>query len=144
MKLPLLSMITFAPVLGILVISLIPRGKDMLIRRVATIFSALPFIFIVYAFTQFGFDGISIALLFVTGLLSILAMLASWEIKERVKEYFTLMLFLETGMLGVFVALDYILFYIFWEITFVPMYFLIGIWGGPRREYAAIKFFIYT
>ena len=169
MKLPLLSMITFAPVLGILVISLIPRGKDMLIRRVATIFSALPFVFIVYVFTQFdfdakkmqfiermpwikqvgisyymGIDGISIALLFVTGLLSIMAMLASWEIKERVKEYFTLMLFLETGMLGVFVALDYILFYIFWEITLVPMYFLIGIWGGPRREYAAIKFFIYT
>ncbi|HEY4687498.1 MAG TPA: hypothetical protein VIH20_04745, partial [Candidatus Subteraquimicrobiales bacterium] len=109
MKLPLLSMITFAPVLGILVISLIPRGKDMLIRRVATIFSALPFIFVVYAFTQFdfdakkmqfiermpwikqvgisyymGIDGISIALLFVTGLLSIMAMLASWEIKERV------------------------------------------------------------
>src|SRR6202044_783047 len=73
-----------------------------------------------------------------------LAMLASWSIKKQVKGYLILFLILETGMLGVFLALDFFLFYVFWEVMLLPMYFLIGVWGGPRKEYAAIKFFLYT
>ncbi len=97
-----------------------------------------------------GMDGISLPLVLLTTFLSFLAMIASWNIKryesgERfVKGYRILFLFLETGMLGTFVALDFFLFYIFWEVMLLPMYFLIGVWGGPRREYAAIKFFLYT
>jgi NADH-quinone oxidoreductase subunit M len=91
-----------------------------------------------------GADGISVPMLFLTGLLSFISIIASFGIKDRVKEYFAWFLLLETGMMGTFSALDFFLFYIFWEIMLVPMYFLIGIWGGPRREYAAIKFFLYT
>ncbi|MBI1345011.1 NADH-quinone oxidoreductase subunit M [bacterium] len=91
-----------------------------------------------------GVDGISLPLVVLTGLISFLAMLASWSIEKHVKGYVILFLLLETGMLGVFLALDFFLFYIFWEVMLLPMYFLIGIWGGPRREYAAIKFFLYT
>ncbi|MBI4313174.1 MAG: NADH-quinone oxidoreductase subunit M, partial [Candidatus Omnitrophica bacterium] len=91
-----------------------------------------------------GVDGISVALVFLTALLSFVAAVASFGIGERVKEYFFLYLLLVTGMMGTFTALDLFLFYIFWEIVLVPMYFLIGIWGGPKREYAAIKFFLYT
>ncbi len=95
-------------------------------------------------FYHLGVDGLSIPLFILTTLLSFLAAIASFSIKERVKEYFALYLLLEMGMLGVFVALDLFLFYVFWEVMLVPMYFLIGIWGGERREYAAIKFFLYT
>lgn len=91
-----------------------------------------------------GVDGISVPMLFLTGLLSTLSLIASFSIKHRVKEYFVFFHLLEAGMMGVFVALDFFLFYVFWEIMLVPMYFLIGVWGGPRKEYAAIKFFLYT
>jgi len=91
-----------------------------------------------------GIDGISFPLIVLTAGVSILAMVASWSIKRQVKGYCILFLLLETGMLGVFLALDFFLFYIFWEVMLLPMYFLIGIWGGPRKEYAAIKFFLYT
>ncbi|HEX9531921.1 MAG TPA: NADH-quinone oxidoreductase subunit M [bacterium] len=91
-----------------------------------------------------GVDGLSLPLVALTALLSVLSIVYSWRIEVRLKEYLFLFLLLETGMLGVFAALDFFLFYIFWEITLVPMYFLIAIWGGPRREYAAIKFFLYT
>src|SRR3989442_10062117 len=91
-----------------------------------------------------GVDGLSLPLIALTALLSVLSVVYSWRIEVRLKEYLFLFLLLETGMLGVFAALDFFLFYIFWEITLVPMYFLIAIWGGPRREYAAIKFFLYT
>jgi len=91
-----------------------------------------------------GADGLSVPMLFLTGLLSFVSIIASFGIKDRVKEYFAWFLLLEVGMMGVFAALDFFLFYIFWEIMLVPMYFLIGVWGGPRREYAAIKFFLYT
>ncbi len=91
-----------------------------------------------------GVDGISIPLLALTGLLSTVSLLASFGIQNRVKEYFAFFLLLEAGMMGVFVALDFFLFYVFWEVMLVPMYFLIGVWGGPRKEYAAIKFFLYT
>jgi NADH-quinone oxidoreductase subunit M len=91
-----------------------------------------------------GVDGLSMPLIFLTVLLCPICILASWNINDRVKGYFALFLLLETGMLGVFCALDFFLFYVFWELMLLPMYFLIGIWGGPRREYAAIKFFLYT
>ena len=91
-----------------------------------------------------GMDGISFPLVMLTSFLSMLAMGASWQIDKHVKAYCILFLLLETGMLGVFLALDFFLFYVFWEVMLLPMYFLIGVWGGPRREYAAIKFFLYT
>ncbi len=91
-----------------------------------------------------GIDGISFPLVLLTSFLSMLAMWASWPIHKHVKAYCILFLLLETGMLGVFMALDFFLFYVFWEVMLLPMYFLIGIWGGPRREYAAIKFFLFT
>jgi NADH-quinone oxidoreductase subunit M len=91
-----------------------------------------------------GVDGISMPLVLLTALLSFLALIASWKIERFVRGYCMLFLILETGMLGTFLALDFFLFYIFWEVMLLPMYFLIGIWGGPRREYAAIKFFLYT
>jgi NADH-quinone oxidoreductase subunit M len=91
-----------------------------------------------------GVDGISLPLVVLTTFLSMLAAAASWPITKHVKAYSVLFLLLVTGMLGVFVSLDFFLFYVFWEVMLLPMYFLIGIWGGPRREYAAIKFFLYT
>jgi NADH-quinone oxidoreductase subunit M len=89
-------------------------------------------------------DGISIPLVILTVFVTVLAMGASWSITKHVKAYCILFLLLETGMLGVFVSLDFFLFYVFWEVMLLPMYFLIGVWGGPRKEYAAIKFFLYT
>src|SRR5258706_1668040 len=92
-----------------------------------------------------GIDGISFLLIMLTTLLGWISILSSWEaIQDRVKEYYVWFLILQTGMLGVFMALDFFLFYVFWEVIMVPMYLLIGIWGGPRKLYAAIKFFLYT
>ncbi len=91
-----------------------------------------------------GIDGISMPLILLTTVISFLAMIASWNIEKHVRGYCALFLLLETGMIGTFLALDFFLFYIFWEVMLLPMYFLIGVWGGPRREYAAIKFFLYT
>jgi len=91
-----------------------------------------------------GMDGISLPLFVLTTLLCLLSIVFSWDTKKRPKEYFGLMLVLEVGVLGVFVSLDYFMFYVFWEIVLIPMYFMIGVWGGPNRDYAAIKFFIYT
>jgi NADH-quinone oxidoreductase subunit M len=91
-----------------------------------------------------GADGISMPMLLLTALLSFLAVVGSFGIEKKVKGYMALFLLLETGMMGVFAALDFFLFYVFWEVMLLPMYFLIGIWGGPRKEYAAIKFFLYT
>lgn len=91
-----------------------------------------------------GIDGLSILMVLLTALISLIGVISSWNIEKMVKGYFAMYLLLVTGMMGVFVALDFFLFFIFWEVMLLPMYFLIGIWGGPRREYAAIKFFIYT
>jgi NADH-quinone oxidoreductase subunit M len=93
---------------------------------------------------QMGIDGISFPLVVLTAFVSLLAMGASWPIQKYVRGYCILFLLLVTGMIGVFCALDFFLFYVFWEVMLLPMYFLIGIWGGPRKEYAAIKFFLYT
>ena len=80
-----------------------------------------------------------------TTVMGFIAMLCSWNaIQDRVKEYYAMFLLLQTGMLGVFMSLDFFLFYVFWELVLVPMYFIIGVWGGPRKLYAAIKFFLYT
>ena len=91
-----------------------------------------------------GYDGISVPLVLLTSFVSLLSLLAAWNIKKHVRGFLILFLLLESGMLGVFLSLDFFLFYIFWEVMLLPMYFLIGIWGGPRKEYAAIKFFLYT
>ena len=91
-----------------------------------------------------GIDGLSVLMVILTALISFIAVFASFNIEKSLKGYFALLLLLDTGMMGVFVSLDFFLFYVFWEIMLLPMYFLIGVWGGPRREYAAIKFFLYT
>jgi len=164
----MLSLITFLPLAGGLIILLIPKTRLGLMKNVALLASAgalllslvlaglyrigggmqfhevyrwIPTVGITY---HLGVDGLSLPLLVLTALLSVLSVVYSWRIDHRLKEYLFLFLLLETGMLGVFAALDFFLFYIFWEVTLVPMYFLIAIWGGPRKEYAAIKFFLYT
>jgi NADH-quinone oxidoreductase subunit M len=109
---------------------------DLVVRR-----PWIPYFNIQY---YLGVDGISLSLVVLTGLVSVLASLASWNIDKHVKGYFALYLLLTASMLGVFISLDLFLFYVFFEVMLLPMYFLIGIWGGPRREYAAIKFLLYT
>ena len=92
-----------------------------------------------------GIDGLSTLLILLTTLMGTIAVLSSWEaITERVKEYYIFLLVLQTGMLGAFMSLDFLLFFLFWEVMLVPMYFLIGIWGSANRLYSAIKFFLYT
>jgi len=91
-----------------------------------------------------GVDGLSLPMLFLTALLTVVAIVASNHINDFHREYFTLLLLLEAGLIGVFVALDLILFYVFWEVVLIPMFFLINVWGGPNRNYAAVKFFVYT
>ncbi|MEX0686263.1 MAG: NADH-quinone oxidoreductase subunit M [Balneolales bacterium] len=105
---------------------------------------ALPWIGKVEITYFLGIDGLSVLMVILTALISFVGVISSWKIGKMVKGYFALYLLLVTGMMGVFVSLDFFLFFIFWEIILLPMYFLIGIWGGPRREYAAIKFFLYT
>lgn len=117
-------------------IGAVPRSSDWLSR--------VPWIKQFNIDYYLGADGISMPLVLLTTVLCFLAMIASWKIEKFVRGYCILFLVLETGMLGTFLALDFFLFYIFWEVMLLPMYFLIGVWGGPRREYAAIKFFLYT
>ena len=109
---------------------------DLVVRR-----PWIPYFNIQY---YLGVDGISLSLVVLTGLVSVLACLASWNIDKQVKGYFALYLLLVASMMGVFISLDLFLFYVFFEVMLLPMYFLIGIWGGPTREYAAIKFLLYT
>ncbi len=165
-----LTIILALPVIGSLVVIVTPRKYETLIKWTAIVFSVVTFIISLFLLAEpfgiesrflwlgwadwipsaniryaLGVDGMSILLVLLTTLLTPIAIISSWSaIEDRVKEYYAFMLLLETGMVGVFVALDLFLFYIFWEFTLVPMYFLIGIWGGPNRRYAAIKFFLYT
>lgn len=164
-----LTWMTFLPLAGAAVVLCLPARNAALIRRVALVSTLPTFGLAVWLFGAFdrtttgfqfvdrvswiasydieyfvGVDGISITMVLLTALLCPLCVLASWGIDKGVKGYFALFLLLETGMMGVFVALDFFLFYVFWEVMLLPMYFLIGIWGGARREYAAIKFFLYT
>jgi NADH-quinone oxidoreductase subunit M len=167
---PILSLVTFAPLAGVLIILFLNGEKHQQIKWVAFSISLLTFLIslvVVFSFKSgesepqlverafwikawniryyLGVDGVSIWLLMLTTLISSIAIVSSFTaIKERVKEYYLFMLLMQTAMTGVFVALDMFLFYVFWEFTLVPMYFLIGIWGGPHRVYAAIKFFLYT
>jgi NADH-quinone oxidoreductase subunit M len=170
----ILTIILFTPLIGALVLLFVPKENKNAIRWLANIFAfaglavSLPLVpwfwavkdqpgfkFVeggannwiptIGAGYHVGIDGISFLLIMLTTLLGAISILSSWEaIQERVKEYYIWFLVLQTGMLGVFMALDFFLFFVFWEAMLVPMYLLIGIWGGPRKLYAAIKFFLYT
>ncbi len=166
----ILSLQIALPALTAILILLIPRTNELLVRGVALAGTAATFIVSLAMYAQFipgeagfqlverlpwvqsigaewhlGVDGISLFLMLLTTLLSMLCILSSWgSVHERVKEYHFFFLLLETGLLGVFSALDLFLFYVMFELVLVPMFFLIGVWGGPRRIYATVKFFIYT
>jgi len=167
-----LTLVTFFPLLGVLVILFLKAEQKNLARWVALVTSLITFAISLAVLAQFnqrdpelqlvvklpwievadwsiafhlGVDGLSILLLLLTTFLTPLSILSTWTaVEERVKDFMLFFLLLEVGMVGVFLAQDLFLFYIFWEFTLVPMYFLIGVWGGPRRIYAAIKFFLYT
>jgi len=167
---PILTFVTFFPVAGMVVILFLPGSRAKAIKIAANLFTGLelgatlllltrfnaasgdmqlverlPWIKAIGAQYLLGVDGISLLLVLLTSLLTFVATLSSWQaVRKRLKEYYIFLLLLETGMVGVFLALDLLLFYVFWEVVLVPMYFLIGIWGGERRLYAAIKFFLYT
>ena len=165
----ILSWLIFVPLVGALIICFLPKERTGLMRTVALAatgfvlalslcllsrfdFQAVGLQFVEHTswIPQFniwyflGVDGLSANLVFLTALLGFLACLASNTIVHRQKEYYMLYLLLMVGMMGTFLAIDLFLFYVFWEIVLIPMYFLIGIWGGPRRHYAAIKFFLFT
>src|SRR5215472_1904037 len=172
----ILSIILFTPLVGALVLLLVPKENKDAIRWIANIFALAGFLISLPLVPMFwaqrfdasqafkfiegapnnwipsigagyylGIDGISFLLIMLTTLLGWISILSSWTaIENRVKEYYIWFLVLQTGMLGVFMALDFFLFFVFWEAMLVPMYLLIGIWGGPRKLYAAIKFFLYT
>ena len=170
MTFPLLSTLIFLPVAGAVVLFLVPRKNALFIKTFTLILALLEFALSLPLYFNFdekatgmqfvekiewfpewgvsyflGIDGISVLLVLLTTFLTIPCILCSWkEIKEKVKEYYIAFLFLETAMVGTLCALDLVLFYIFWELMLVPMYLLIGVWGGPRRIYAAIKFFLFT
>ncbi len=165
-----LSVVLFTPLLGALLLLFLPREREQAHRIIGNIFGVLGFLVSLPLLRWFkpewggftfeenaqwipsigakyhlGIDGISLLLVLLTTLLGMIAILSSWSaIHQRTKEYYILLLLLQTGMLGVFVSLDFFLFYVFWEVMLVPMYFLIGVWGSERRLYAAIKFFLYT
>ena len=170
MSLPILSVITFTPLLGAIVVAILPSRHPDLIRRTTLGFTLAAWVMSLlllaaYAFGQTGFqfieahnwipsfgiqykvgiDGLSVLMVVLTTTLTWISVLASFgPIKDRVKGYMISFLILEVGMIGVFVALDLFLFYIFWEIVLVPMYLIIGIWGGATRVYATMKFVLYT
>jgi len=171
---PILSMITYVPLIGALfIVFFVDKEKTRAIKIIATAVGAIDFFLSVplwfyfdrqgtgpklFQFREqfdwiptlgvkysFGIDGIALLLILLTTLTGVIAIYSSYSaITHREKEYYVLLLMLQTGMLGTFCALDFFLFYVFWEVMLVPMYFLIGIWGGSRKLYAAIKFFLYT
>ncbi|MFQ5823830.1 MAG: NuoM family protein [bacterium] len=153
-----LTLITFLPIVGVLLILLAPRTNKNLIRIIAAVFTGLQVIVAVWIYMNFdrsitefqfiekykwipsfnieyfmGIDGLSVPMVLLTALLSFICIFASWGIDRGVKGYFSMFLLLDTGMMGVFCTLDFFLFYIFWELMLLPMYFLIGIWGSPAR-----------
>ena len=167
-----LTLLTFFPLLGVLALAFIPSERKNLLRWTALVTTLVTFGLSLWVLSMFnasdptlqldkaygwitvagwniqyhlGVDGLSILLVLLTGFLTPISILSTWTaVEERVKDFMMFFLLLEVGMMGVFLAQDLFLFYIFWEFTLVPMYFLIGIWGGPRRIYAAVKFFLYT
>jgi len=167
----LLSLTTFLPILGVLLLLFIPKDSKGVLRGVALAVTVVTFLVSLPILTGFqtnadfqftenvpwiaagpfamrynvGIDGISLWLVILTTFIMPLAVLSTWTaVEEKVKEYMICLLLLETGMLGAFISLDLFLFYIFWEVMLIPMYFIIGIWGGKNKIYAAVKFFIYT
>ncbi|MEX2262928.1 MAG: NADH-quinone oxidoreductase subunit M [Bryobacteraceae bacterium] len=166
----LLSIVLFTPLAGLLILLFIPKGSSNVIRLWANFVAFVGFLVSLPLVSRFdrslsgfqmverfdwipsmgvqyaiGIDGISLLLIMLTTVMGFVAVLSSWSaVEERLKEYYAMFLLLQTGMIGVFMALDFFLFYVFWEIVLVPMYFIIGVWGGPRKLYAAIKFFLYT
>src|SRR5712691_10971283 len=170
----ILNLVTYIPLIGAIVILFFVRKENgTAIRYTATIFAVVDFIVSLYLWFNFdphgtgahlfqfretytwipslgvqydfGIDGISLLLILLTTFMGIIAVVSSYSaIEHRQKEYYVLLLLLQTGMIGTFCALDFFLFYVFWEVMLVPMYFIIGIWGGPRKLYAAIKFFLFT
>ncbi|HLK50974.1 MAG TPA: NADH-quinone oxidoreductase subunit M [Bryobacteraceae bacterium] len=166
----LLSIVLWTPLAGMLILFCIPGRNKNLIRLWANVAAFAGFVVslpLVFRFQTgapgfqyveradwipslgarylIGIDGISLLLIMLTTVVGFLAILSSWNaIQDRLKEYYAMFLLLQAGMLGVFMALDFFLFFVFWEVVLVPMYFIIGIWGGPRKLYAAIKFFLYT
>jgi NADH-quinone oxidoreductase subunit M len=167
-----LSTILFLPAVGAIVIALTKGADEKLIKRLAAVFTFIPFALALYLFIAFdrsasaagvfqfeenylwiapldaryhlGVDGLSMPLLLLTAFLGFLAVLISWKIHERPREFFAWLLLLETSIIGVFISLDLLLFFIMWEIEVIPMYFLISIWGSGRKHYSAIKYVIYT
>ncbi len=167
-----LTLLTFFPILGVIVILFMNSEQKRAIRWAAMVTSLLTFAISLWVFGQFkasnpdlqleakyawihvagwniyyflAVDGLSILLVMLTAFLTPISILSTWTaVEDRVKDFMIFFLLLEVGMTGVFLAQDLFLFYIFWEFTLVPMYFLIGIWGGPNRVYAAVKFFLYT
>ena len=169
MNIPILSLITFLPLAGAVILLFLPRENKGLLYGVALVFTVAVFLLSVPLHVRFdaaspdaqfvertnwlgsgveyhvGLDGISLYLVLLTTFLMPLALLASWStIRDRLKEYLFFMLLIETGMIGVFVSLNLLLFYVFWEEALIPMYFLIGMWGGKRRVYATTKFVLFT
>jgi NADH-quinone oxidoreductase subunit M len=166
----LLSVVLFTPLAGLLVLLFLPSSNKTLIRVWANIAGLAGFLIslpLVWRFDKnasgfqmvekadwipslgvkymLGIDGISLLLVMLTTLMGFIAILSSWSaVEDRLKEYYAMFLLQQVGMIGVFLALDFFLFYVFWELVLVPMYFIIGVWGGPRKLYAAIKFFLYT
>lgn len=165
----LLSLILFTPAIAALIMLFLPGGEAKLLRWFAFSASLIPFVLTIVAWVNFnpnqtgfqfeeqyvwyeainstfhlGVDGISLSMVLLTTLLTPLSILASFSITDRVKPYMILFLLLETGMLGVFMALDLLIFFVFWEVGLVPMYFLINQWGSANRDYASLKFMIYT
>ena len=167
-----LSTILFLPAVGALIIVLFKGGREKFIKWTAVVFTLVPFILSLYLFIVFdrsaamagvyqfqesyswiaplhayyhlGVDGLSMPMLLLTTFLGFLAVLISWKVHERPREFFGWLLLLETSIIGVFVSLDLLLFFIMWEIEVIPMYFLISIWGSGRRDYSAIKYVLYT
>ena len=171
MNISMLTVVVFLPALGALIIALfVPKTNENAIKLVANAVALVDFALSLVLLQGFeiattqlqhvtkvswipqlgieyfiGIDGISLLLVILTTGLGFIAVLSSWTyIQERLKEYYAILLLLQTGILGVFVSFDFFLFYVFWEVMLVPMYFLIGIWGDKNRLYAAIKFFLYT
>ncbi|HEY5611410.1 MAG TPA: NADH-quinone oxidoreductase subunit M, partial [Thermoanaerobaculia bacterium] len=169
---PILSLITYIPLAGAILLLFVNRENSGAIKALATVVAGIDFALSIplwftfqrgadaplFQFTErgswipslgvdyhFAVDGIALLLILMTTLMGFIAVYSSFTaIEHRQKEYYVLLLMLQTGMIGVFCALDFFLFYVFWEVMLVPMYFLIGVWGGPRKLYAAIKFFLYT
>jgi NADH-quinone oxidoreductase subunit M len=169
MNFPVLSAVTFLPLVGAVLLIFLPKERGNLLRYVALVFALATFVVSLSLYFNFdgatpepqfveqsawlgyginyhlGIDGISLWLILLTTFLFPIAVLSSWTyIQKRIKEYFIFMLLLETGIIGVFVSLNLFQLYVFWEAMLIPMYFLIGVWGGPRRIYATLKFVLMT